>query len=633
MCRPRRRSIPILLLALIGSAGCSTTVGSKFKGSSTPSRSIAVVGDRPLPPKVGEPGAEVVADTTEPEPKRNPRARISGRVLDTQGRPVADATVRLADGGSKGGRDVSAITDRSGAFTLGGLRPGSTYWLVAETEDGRESGRARATTADTGVQISLGDDGGADASAADRPRLGRPTRARPISDREEVEDDGGSPRINAEDLPPAAGADPEPSPTGRRSPTASGEPSVGWRRPGDAPRVSRKSDPEPTGDQDDGGNPLPPAIEPRQASDDEPAPSRAPVARRKVSARMTPPAGNPGELAIAPTETPTPAAAEPPPMPALLFAQMAAEVQSPPVLAQQVPEPPPADPPPPSGPAPTPVAANPAPEPVFASPEPTRDYNPFSLARPDRVALAAADVPVIVPTSAPVAPPANEPSADDPPADEVPAPVARKKWGDVAVAEPKPKSNPKPATDPTTRLTSLISRRLHPSPVVKASSVALCEFDPKQRRVVDLRLPDLEGKPVRLRDLDSDFVLLDFWGTWCKPCLESIPHLVALQKQYGPGKLQVVGVACEKSQGDRARAEVDAFARKLGINYAVVVSAMDGNCPVQQALKVRYYPTLILLDRKGQILWTAEGATPANLYRLDRALAAAASGKAETARR
>ena len=73
--------------------------------------------------------------------------------------------------------------------------------------------------------------------------------------------------------------------------------------------------------------------------------------------------------------------------------------------------------------------------------------------------------------------------------------------------------------------------------------------------MIDFRLPGLDGKPVCFRELDADLVLLDFWGTWCQPCLKSIPHLVALQERLGK-KLVVVGVACEQEAPDKAAAKV-----------------------------------------------------------------------------
>jgi thiol-disulfide isomerase/thioredoxin len=152
---------------------------------------------------------------------------------------------------------------------------------------------------------------------------------------------------------------------------------------------------------------------------------------------------------------------------------------------------------------------------------------------------------------------------------------------------------------------------------------AYCHFDSKHRRIEDFRLPDLQGKPTRFQDLDADLVLIDFWGTWCQPCVQSIPHLVELQKRYGSQRLKVLGIACEQGDPKDRPAKVAKEARRLGINYPLLLSGMDGDCPLQQALHIQAYPTLILVDRQGRIVWRDQGATPTTLARLDRFLASA----------
>ena len=151
-------------------------------------------------------------------------------------------------------------------------------------------------------------------------------------------------------------------------------------------------------------------------------------------------------------------------------------------------------------------------------------------------------------------------------------------------------------------------------------------MDPGHRRVVELRLPGLDGKMVSLSDIDADVILLDFWGSWCRECRKSIEHHRELQEQFGGKKLQVIGIACEKGTFEARRDAADAAARKLGINYPVLVAAMNGACPVQRALQVQFYPTMVLLDRKGQILQFEQGATDTTLGRIDRAIAAAVGG-------
>jgi thiol-disulfide isomerase/thioredoxin len=152
----------------------------------------------------------------------------------------------------------------------------------------------------------------------------------------------------------------------------------------------------------------------------------------------------------------------------------------------------------------------------------------------------------------------------------------------------------------------------------------LCTYDDRLRRIVDFRLPDLDGKPVRFQDFDADLVLIDFWGTWCPPCLRSIPHLVDLQERMGRQRLTVVGIACEPDALDKATPRVAEAARRLQVNYPVLLSRNDGSCPLQEALHVQAFPTMVLVDREGRVLWRDQGATPATLARLDRFLASAA---------
>ena len=145
-----------------------------------------------------------------------------------------------------------------------------------------------------------------------------------------------------------------------------------------------------------------------------------------------------------------------------------------------------------------------------------------------------------------------------------------------------------------------------------------CEFNPEERRLVDFRLPDVQGQMVSFHDFDADLVLLDFWGTWCAPCRKSIPHLIEIQQTLGGKKVQVVGIACERTPAKDRAANVAKSLKELKINYPVLISSMDGTCPVQDAFQIQFYPTLVLVDRQGRILWREQGATDVTLARMDR---------------
>ncbi len=697
--------LPILLV------GCTSTAGSRFGGTAQ-SKSIAVVGEQTLPASTGEPGGKVAAETEGPEPRRNPRTRISGRVVDEMGEPIAGATVRLADGGSRGGKEILGTSDRSGAFTLNGLRAGSNYVLIAEAEDGQGPliGRIEARTAETGVEIGLSPESGP-AKVIRRSAKS----ARPVSSREESEgvpEEAHRPRrINREAVatpaedPEGRGAnDPGPQPDRVGRPRLSKpEPGVGWRNSKDAtasrsrdeesPEETASSDrprsrPGPATTQDDRSSPdeedpLPPALQ-REAPAVEGEPTPAPPAStrsnrsKKIGLKAAPKPRESGEIVLAPEasiETPAdrsasvarvePVIVEDPPATPADSPERPTEVSKmkiPPEVAAAAPGagsspspgsgPPELPPigsipteiaatlpsnaaPPPTIPAPSPnVASNhPAPEPVFASQAPTPagppadSYDPFARVAqvhypPDRVVD-------------------NPPLQGDGLTETQSSPTIeapKRKWGELAASDrpaSPPASGPSNAVVVPTRAiaTGPLARRKRPALEGRDASVALCSYDSRQRKLSDFALPDLEGKLVRFQDLDAEFVLLDFWGTWCAPCLDSIPHLIDLQKKYGPGRLKVVGIACEEVPPDQRKAKVDEVARKLGINYPILLSTMDGKpCPVQRALQVQAMPTMILIDRRGQVLWRDSGSTPAAENRLDRILALSMS-RGETVRR
>ncbi len=123
---------------------------------------------------------------------------------------------------------------------------------------------------------------------------------------------------------------------------------------------------------------------------------------------------------------------------------------------------------------------------------------------------------------------------------------------------------------------------------------------------------------VSFRDFDSDLILLDFWGTWCAPCRMSIAHLIEIQQTLGGKKMQVVGIACERTSAKDRASIVARSIRELKINYPVLITTMDGSCPVQEAFQIQFYPTLVLVDRQGKILWREQGATDLTLARMDR---------------
>lgn len=109
----------------------------------------------------------------------------------------------------------------------------------------------------------------------------------------------------------------------------------------------------------------------------------------------------------------------------------------------------------------------------------------------------------------------------------------------------------------------------------------------------------LSGNQFALSDYYKKFVLLDFWGPWCAPCLKASPQLSALADKY-PSSLQLIGIASDKDSLTVAK-----YLRENNIKYPNVYESLEGT--LSQKYAVRGYPTFILIDPDGKIVFRADG--------------------------
>ena len=124
---------------------------------------------------------------------------------------------------------------------------------------------------------------------------------------------------------------------------------------------------------------------------------------------------------------------------------------------------------------------------------------------------------------------------------------------------------------------------------------------------------------MTLASLRGRVVLLDFWATWCKPCVKAMPKLDALHKEFGEGGLAVVGVSID--QGDDGSKKVQKFLKKNPVAYTIV---MDSASPASwESFNVAALPTLYLIDRDGRALQRWTGVIDMDVVRaqVERALA------------
>lgn len=134
-------------------------------------------------------------------------------------------------------------------------------------------------------------------------------------------------------------------------------------------------------------------------------------------------------------------------------------------------------------------------------------------------------------------------------------------------------------------------------------------------RAPGFKLESVGGAPLDLEALRGRGpVLLDFWATWCKPCLAAIPELQKLHEEYAPRGLTLIGVSTD---GPRNFAKVRPFVARQGITYPVALDE-DGN--MQQKYQVRAMPMTVLIDTSGTIVHVTQGFRPGEGSRLRAAI-------------
>lgn len=137
----------------------------------------------------------------------------------------------------------------------------------------------------------------------------------------------------------------------------------------------------------------------------------------------------------------------------------------------------------------------------------------------------------------------------------------------------------------------------------------------------DFELDSTTGGSVRLSDLVGQHViLLDFWATYCDPCLTAMPHLQATYAKYREQGLVILGISID---GPESVANVRSTVAKLGVEFPIL---LDDESRVVALYNPRTSaPYSVLIGRDGRILAQQEGFTTGNAAVMESAIAAALS--------
>ncbi len=130
----------------------------------------------------------------------------------------------------------------------------------------------------------------------------------------------------------------------------------------------------------------------------------------------------------------------------------------------------------------------------------------------------------------------------------------------------------------------------------------LKEDRPYVKDFMSQQLLDLNSNPVDLSSWDHEVIVINFWGTWCPPCVREVPILKALQEQHDDKYLKVVGIGVDNI--DKMRD----FAKKNSINYLLLQGESSG---IDMAFKLGNHanglPFTVILGRDRAIEKTISG--------------------------
>lgn len=119
------------------------------------------------------------------------------------------------------------------------------------------------------------------------------------------------------------------------------------------------------------------------------------------------------------------------------------------------------------------------------------------------------------------------------------------------------------------------------------------------------KLQNLDNEWMQYEDVKGEtLTVIDFWATWCQPCVRSIPELNKLAEDYKDQGVNFVGISID---GPRNQSKIQPFVNSMGIGYTIL---KDINSEVMTDMNVTSVPTLLLINSEGEVVYTHDGYRP-----------------------
>jgi thiol-disulfide isomerase/thioredoxin len=129
-------------------------------------------------------------------------------------------------------------------------------------------------------------------------------------------------------------------------------------------------------------------------------------------------------------------------------------------------------------------------------------------------------------------------------------------------------------------------------PAEQTSAIALPDFN----------LPDAQGNQHNISEWQGKIRVINFWATWCPPCLKEIPEFITIQEQYAGKGLQFIGIAIDDQE------PVEQYLGSSKINYPILIGGVNGiSLAHQLGNSFDALPFTVVVNRQGQIIHQHRG--------------------------
>ena len=115
----------------------------------------------------------------------------------------------------------------------------------------------------------------------------------------------------------------------------------------------------------------------------------------------------------------------------------------------------------------------------------------------------------------------------------------------------------------------------------------------------DLNFQTITGRKITTDALAGRLILLDFWATWCGPCVTAMPHMKQLHEKYQDRGVEIIGISL-----DRTKSKLVRFLEKEQIQWPQHCDGKGWNGALTRQFNVRGIPSVFLLSPDGTVLWT-----------------------------